>query len=100
MVICPCRSSRKITHFLTYGFTKALWARMTKNPDVSTGPLTRLFARSLAPLACLLALDYLLRLQAPLCSLARLLAYFAHSLARGAVNDFSSCFFRCVLASL
>ena len=28
----------------------ALWARLTKNPDCSTGPLARPFARSLAPL--------------------------------------------------
>ena len=30
--------------------TAALWARSIKNPDVSTGPLARPFARSLAPL--------------------------------------------------
>ena len=32
-----------------------LWARSTKNPDVSTGPLARPFARSLAPLTRSLA---------------------------------------------
>ena len=42
----------------------ALWARTTKNPVVSTGPLARPFARSLTPLA-----------------------HFSHSLARGTVND-------------
>ena len=31
----------------------AQWARSTKNPDVSTGPLARPFARSLAPLTSL-----------------------------------------------
>ena len=32
-----------------------LWSRTTKNPDVSTGPLTRLLARSLAWVTYLLA---------------------------------------------
>ena len=32
-----------------------LWARSTKNPDLSTGPLTRPFTRSLAPLTHSLA---------------------------------------------
>ena len=36
--------------------TIALWSRITKNPDVSTGPLARPFACSLAPLTHLLAL--------------------------------------------
>ena len=44
--------------------TGAMWTGTNKNRDVSTGPLTRLFARSLA----------------------RSLAHFAHSLARGKVN--------------
>ena len=45
-------------------FIIALWARITKNTDCSTGPLAHLFARSLAPLT-----------------------HFTHSLARGKVND-------------
>ena len=36
----------------------ALWARTTKNLDVSTGPLARPFACSLAPLNRSLPLDY------------------------------------------
>ena len=47
--------------------TAAQWARSTKKPDVSTKPLARPFARSLAPLT-------------------RSLAHFAHSLARRKVN--------------
>ena len=45
--------------------TKSLWARSTKNPDKSTGPLARPFLRSL------------------ICSLA----HFTRSLACGTVND-------------
>ena len=52
----------------------------------STGPLARPFARSLAPLTRSLAPHYSLRLRAPLRSLGRTLAHFAHSLARGQVN--------------
>ena len=61
----------------------APWSGSTKNTDISTGPLACPFARSLAPLTHLLALHYLLRTRA----LLRLLALFAHSLARGKVND-------------
>ena len=64
-----------------------LWARTTRNTDRSTG---RPFACSLVPLTHLLAPHYLLR------SRVRLLALFAHSLARGTVNDLmaiSSVFF-------
>ena len=57
--------------------------RINKNPDVSTGPLARPFARSLAPLTRLLALDCSLSSRPPLRSLVRSLA---HSLARGKVN--------------
>ena len=53
-------------------FRGALWFKTTKNPDVSTGPLARLFACSLAPLTHLLA---------PHCSLC-LRAHCAHSFAR------------------
>ena len=41
-------------------FTLAQWAKSTKNPDVSTGPLARPFARSLTALTHLLASHYLL----------------------------------------
>ena len=65
----------------------ALWSGTTKNQDVSTGPLARPFARSLAPLTRSLAPDCSLRSRPPLRSLVRSLAHFAHSLARGTVND-------------
>ena len=65
----------------------SLWAKSTKTPDFSTGPLARPFARSLAPLTRSLALDCWLRSRPPLCSLVRSLAHFAHFLARGTVND-------------
>ena len=98
-------------------YPRALWARINKNPDVSTGPLARPFARPLAPLTRLLDPHNSLYSRAPLCSLIHSLAHFAHfthSLARGTVNDliaiFSVFFFdlaisvaifvRCVLASL
>ena len=58
-----------------------------KNTDCSAGPLARPFAHSLAPLTRSLAPDYLLRSRPPLRSLVRSLAHFAHSLARGTVND-------------
>ena len=64
----------------------ALWSGTNKNRDVSTGPLARPFARSLAPLTRSLAPDCLLRLRPPLRSLVSSLAHFAHSLARGKVN--------------
>ena len=70
-----------------YSPTIALWSGTNKNRDVSTGPLARTFARSLAPLTHLLAPDCSLCSRPPLRSLACLLAYFAHSLARGKVND-------------
>ena len=47
----------------------ALWARITKNTDWSTGPLACPFARSLAPLTRSLASDCSLRLRPPLRSL-------------------------------
>ena len=65
----------------------AQWARITKNPEVSTGSLARPFACSLALLTHLLAPPCLLCLHAPLCSLVRLLAHFAHSLACGTVKE-------------
>ena len=64
-----------------------LWSRTAKNPDESTGPLARPFARSLAPLTRSLAPDCSLRSRPPLRSLVRSLAHFARSLARGTVND-------------
>ena len=56
---------------------------ITKNADCSTGPLTRPFARSLAPLTRLLASHYSLRLRTPLRSLVCSLAHFAHFRACG-----------------
>ena len=47
----------------------------------------RPFARSLAPLTRSLAPYHLLRSRAPLRALARSLAHFAYSLARGTAND-------------
>ena len=64
-----------------------LWSITAKNTDCSTGPLARPFARSLAPLTRSLAPDCSLRSRPPLRSLVRSLAHFAHSLARGTVND-------------
>ena len=66
--------------------TSALWSGTNKNRNVSTGPLTRLFACLLAPLTHSLAQDCSLRSRPPLPSLIRSLAHFAHSLARGKVN--------------
>ena len=68
------------------GHGNALWSATNKNRDASTGPLTRPFAHSLAPLTRLLAPDCSLRSRPPLRSLIRSLAHFAHSLARGKVN--------------
>ena len=65
----------------------APWSGSTKNRNVSTGPLARAFARLLAPLTRLLAPPYSLCLRTPLRSLARSLTHFAHSRARGKVND-------------
>ena len=74
----------------------ALWSGSTKNADMRTGPLTRPFACSLAPLTCLLILDCSLRSRPPLHSLVCSLVHFAHSLACGTVNNlmaFVSVFF-------
>ena len=64
-----------------------LLARTTKNTDWSTGPLARPFACSLALLTRSLAPDCSLCSRPPLCSRVHSLAHFAHSLARGTVND-------------
>ena len=64
-----------------------LWSITANNTDCSTGPLARPFARSLAPLTRSLASDCSLRSRPPLRSLVCSLAHFAHSLARGTVND-------------
>ena len=72
--------------------TSLLWARTTKNTDCSTWPLARPFARSLAPLTRSLAPDSTLRSRPPLRSLVRSLGHFAHSLARGTVNDWMAIF--------
>ena len=58
-----------------------------QNQDVSTGPLARRFARSLAPLTRSLAPDCSLRSRPPLGSFVCSLAHFTHYLARGTVND-------------
>ena len=68
------------------GNDDAQWARSTKNPDVSTGPLPRPFARSLTRLTRSLSPDSSLCSRPPLRSLVCSLAHFAHSLARGKVN--------------
>ena len=65
----------------------AVLGRTAKNWDISTGPLARPFAHSLAPLTRLLAPDCSLRSRPPLRSLVHSLAHFTHSLARGTVND-------------
>ena len=64
----------------------ALWSGTNKNRDVSTRPLARLFARSLARLTHSLSPDCSLRSRPPLRSLVRSLAHFTHSLARGKEN--------------
>ena len=61
----------------------ALWSETNKNRDVSTGPLVRPFARTAHSFAC----SGLLASLAPSAALTRSLAHFAHSLARGTVND-------------
>ena len=63
------------------------WARIRKNIDQSTGPLAHPVAHSLAPLTRSLAPHYQLCSRAPLRSLVRSLAHFAHSLAQGTGND-------------
>ena len=67
---------------LTSAFPRcfALWARITKNTDWSTGPLARPFARSLAPLTRLLALDCSLHSRPLLRSLANSLTSLTPSL--------------------
>ena len=85
-VTLSCHSMFVTPHW-RWTSARALWARSTKNPDVSAGPLARPFARSLAPLTRSLAPHYSLRSRAPLRSLARSLPHFAHSLARGKVID-------------
>ena len=67
--------------------TNALWSGINKNRDVSTGPLARPFTRSLVLLTRSLAPDCSPRSRPLLRSLVRSLAHFAHSLARGTVND-------------
>ena len=66
---------------------KTLWSIIAKNTDCSTGPLASPFAHLLAPLTPSRAPDCLLRSRPLLRSLVRSLAHFAHSLARGTVND-------------
>ena len=56
--------------------------------SLSTGPLTRPFARSLALLTHLLTPDCSLRSRPLLRSLVRSLAHFAHSLACGEMIDY------------
>ena len=63
------------SHGFNYSFPAfALWSGTNKKRDVSTGPLARLFAHSLAPLTCSLAPDCSLRSRPPLRSLVRSLA--------------------------
>ena len=64
-----------------------LWSGTNKNQDVSTGPLARPFACLLVPLTRSLAPDCSLRSRPPLRSFICSLAHFAHSFARGTVND-------------
>ena len=74
-LFCRRRSSLALNFLrLSYLLTRALWARITKTTDWSTGPL----ARSLTLLNCLLAPPYSLR--SFVCSLA-------HSCACRTVND-------------
>ena len=65
----------------------ALWARITKNTDWSTGPLAHPFACSVAPLTRSLAPHYSLCFRAPLHSLVCSLAQFSHTLASGKEID-------------
>ena len=75
---------------LTFGLTEwrrrtnALWSGTNENRDVSTGPLARPFARSLALLIRSLAPDCTLWSRPPMHSLVHSLA---HSLAYGTVNN-------------
>ena len=61
-----------------------------KHPRIQTEVLGHSLVRSLAPLTRSLAPDCSLRSRPPLRSLIRSLAHFAHSLARGKVNDWMS----------
>ena len=76
------RCYRRSRHHLLL-HASALWSGTNKERHVSTGPLARPFACSLAPLTRSLALDCSLCSHPPLRSLIRSLAHFAHSLARG-----------------
>merc|ERR1712002_811446 len=67
--------------------SSTLWSITAKNTDWSTGPLARPFARSLTLLTRSLAPDCSLCSCPPLRSLVLSLTHFAHSLARGTVND-------------
>ena len=67
--------------------TYPLWARIVKNPDYSTGPLTHPFTCSLAPLTLSLAPHYSLCSRPILLSLTSLLA---HSFICGTVNDWNA----------
>ena len=62
----------------------ALWSITSR---IRTVVLRHSLVRSLAPLTRSLAPDCSLRSRPPLRSLVRSLAHFAHSLARGTVND-------------
>ena len=73
---------RRVYAHTMYSIIGGLWARIIKNSDCSIGLSVRPFARSLAPLTCLLAPHYSLCPCAPLHSLAFSLTHFAHSLAR------------------
>ena len=70
--------------------TTALWARVNKNPDCSTGSFARLFTRSLAPLTHSLALHWSLCLR----------AHLAYSRVHGKVNDYYGYFFLCFFSVL
>ena len=67
-----------------------LWFRFVKNQDISTGPLTCLFACSLALLTHLLAPHCSLCSPTPLRSFVCLLVHFVHSQAFGKVCNFVS----------
>ena len=79
----------------------ALWSRTNKNRDVSTGPLARPFARSLALLTPSLAPHYSLRSRAPLrstaitCLLARSLRSLFYSRESGWLDGYLFCVFFC-----
>ena len=67
----------------------AQWSRTAMNRDVSTGPLARLFARSLAPLTRSLAPDCsVLASLAPSAALTHSLAHSLRSLPRSWESEF------------